>query len=76
MSLCKHNIVSNSTFSWWSADLNKNPKKIVVAPKHYSYPNIHNPDPKLRWLWPESWKLIDGYTQKPEIAKKNPKYKS
>jgi hypothetical protein len=32
MSLCKHHILANSSFSWWSAWMNDSPEKMVLVP--------------------------------------------
>ena len=51
MSLCKHNILANSTFSWWGAWLNRNPAKIVIAPKKWFNDKSRNTDD----LIPDGW---------------------
>jgi len=54
MSLCNHNIIANSSFSWWGAYLNEWDDKIVCRPsKWFADPTVNTSD-----LCPPSWKTI------------------
>lgn len=50
MSQCKHNIIANSTFSWWGAWLNTNPDKLVISPSHFMNTNKKSDIIPAGWL--------------------------
>jgi hypothetical protein len=53
MSLCRHHIIANSSFSWWGAWLGGHKNKIVVAPQRW-FVNNNN----VRDLFPNGWVLL------------------
>jgi hypothetical protein len=50
MSMCSNNIIANSTFSWWSAYLNKNGNKKIIVPKKWYLNNKMSIDIPKEWI--------------------------
>jgi hypothetical protein len=51
MTLCRHFIIANSSFSWWAAWLGTDPRKIVMAPQHW----FHDVPSDSREITPPGW---------------------
>ncbi len=68
MSLCKHNIIANSTFSWWGAWLNKHPDKIVISPDVWGFIKDTPQKTKktLKEIVPDEWIMLSNM---PEMEK-------
>lgn len=58
LSLCKHFVISNSSFSWWGAYLSLNKDKIVVAPETWFGPEF-----KGEWknMYCKDWIVLPTY---------------
>ena len=56
MAACRHQIIANSSFSWWGAWMNPDPGKVVIAPKYWwNKPESYYPE-----LFPAGWRLVDN----------------
>ena len=53
MSMCRHHIIANSSFSWWGAWLNPHNEKMVIAPRRWFVRKAKTND-----LFPQGWEIL------------------
>lgn len=55
---CKHNIIANSSFSWWAAYLNENAGKLVIAPRKWYNDKFYQNSMEKYPICPNDWTLV------------------
>jgi hypothetical protein len=65
ISLCNHNIMSNSSFSWWGSYLNKNINKKILAPSVWFGPNGEK---EYESIYENEWEIINTKYKNGEIV--------
>ncbi len=63
MAACSHNVIANSSFSWWGAWSNPNPDKIVVAPDRSNWMGCTNNHYDTSTLIPSGWETIKYFNE-------------
>ena len=58
MQFSDHNIISNSSFSWWAAWLNNNDKKRIISPKKENWLGEFYAHYNMTDLLPETWEQL------------------
>jgi hypothetical protein len=58
MSCCNHNIIANSSFSWWGAYLNSNPHKHICYPNKWFGIKEQQKQNELFDMFPDNWTKI------------------
>lgn len=56
MSMCDHNIIANSSFSWWGAWMNKNENKKIISPKDWF--GVKNKHINTKDIYSKNWIII------------------
>jgi hypothetical protein len=60
MSLCRHFLISNSTFAWWAAWLSRNENKLVACPRRWFRTDLLSAKDLIPASWVTLWNVHEG----------------